>query len=393
MLSVQQKKGIEDRFLRNFTEFEEVGASVVIYHGGEEVMSLAHGKRQKQGEKEWVEETLIPCWSSTKAVSSVVALMALAEAGVELESRVAEIWPEFAAGGKADMTIETLMAHEGGLFKLDEEVNIHDGEAVQRVLARQVPYAWNEVTGKSPLGYHPRTFGFLLDAIVARVSEAKNVAEYFEMQVKRVMKLDFWMGLPESEYGRVGVLSPGKMRGEPGGNEFFKAYSTPGSLVQRTFMSPRGLNSVHEFNQAETWKVGYASMGGVTSARGLAQFYAMLNQGGVWKGQRVVKESIVQRFERIQSQGDDLVILQPNAFSYGMMKDPVDKEGRKMRRLFGASGRAYGHAGAGGSHGMTCPESGYSFAYVMNQMELGTLPTRKCLDLMDLLFENEKIKG
>ena len=56
-----------------------------------------------------------------------------------------------------------------------------------------------------------------------------------------------------------------------------------------------------------------------------------------------------------------------------------------MRRSFGASSHAFGHPGAGGSHAFASPERGYSFGYVMNQMEPGVLPGPKSLKLIEAL--------
>jgi CubicO group peptidase (beta-lactamase class C family) len=138
-------------------------------------------------------------------------------------------------------------------------------------------------------------------------------------------------------------------------------------------------------NQPEAWKLGVASMGGVGSASALAEFYAMLANGGLWRGQRLVSEEIIRVFSRTLAQGDDPVVCTSMAFSAGMMRDPLDETWAKKRRLFGSSMNAFGHPGAGGSLAFADPERGIGFAYVMNQMELGVLPTAKALDLVEAL--------
>jgi len=50
------------------------------------------------------------------------------------------------------------------------------------------------------------------------------------------------------------------------------------------------------------------------------------------------------------------------------------------------SSPAAGHPGAGGSHAFADPENGIAFAYVMNQMEPGVLPTPKTLRLIEALY-------
>jgi CubicO group peptidase (beta-lactamase class C family) len=86
--------------------------------------------------------------------------------------------------------------------------------------------------------------------------------------------------------------------------------------------------------------------------------------------------------------GEDQGFVRPTAFAAGMMKDPVEPgSGEKVRSIFGPSTRAFGHPGAGGSHAFADPERGLSFAYVMNQMEMGILPKEKAMRLVGPLYE------
>ena len=73
-------------------------------------------------------------------------------------------------------------------------------------------------------------------------------------------------------------------------------------------------------------------------------------------------------------------------FTCGAQMDPLDEHGQKIRKIYGPSKLAFGHPGAGGSHGMGDPESGISFAYVMNQMNLSVMPGEKCAEMVDALF-------
>jgi CubicO group peptidase (beta-lactamase class C family) len=81
------------------------------------------------------------------------------------------------------------------------------------------------------------------------------------------------------------------------------------------------------------------------------------------------------------------VLLRPTVFTCGAQIDPTDAQGVKIRHIYGPSLSAFGHPGAGGSHGFGDPESGISFAYVMNQMDLSVMPGDKCLKMVEELFE------
>jgi CubicO group peptidase (beta-lactamase class C family) len=372
---------METVFDRNFLERGEVGASVCVWGRDGEMVSLSRGHAERERIRPWTVDTLVPVWSATKGPASLACMLALEEAGLSLETPVAEVWSSFAQAGKESMTFAQLLSHTGGLCALDETVSIRDYEGVVRALERQAPV----LPPGTQVAYHARTFGFLLDQIVRRTTGAASLGAYFRERIGAPMNLDFWIGLPEEQFSRVAVLYPGRMRVDAPRDAFLQMLNTRGSLTQRVFASPTGLHSVQEMNQPEAWKLGLASMGGVGTACALAQFYAMLANGGMWHGQRLVSEEIIRVFSRTLAQGDDPVLCTAMAFSAGMMRDPLDEAWAKKRRLFGVSMSAFGHPGAGGSLAFADPERGLGFAYVMNQMELGVLPTAKTLDLVGVL--------
>ncbi|MDB6139339.1 MAG: CubicO group peptidase beta-lactamase class family [Verrucomicrobiaceae bacterium] len=377
------REAVELWFRDNFVQRGELGAAVSIWRQGVEVLSLAQGFTSRERTTPWSAETLVPIWSSTKGPAAVACLMALHEAGLPLEAPVVEVWPEFFLGGKDQLTFAQLLSHCGGLCALSEKVPIFDYMAVIKALEKQTPL-WPAGTTQA---YHARTFGFLLDEIVRRITGADTLGHYFDELFGRPMGLDFWIGLPEAEHGRVARIYPGKMNISTADQAFLKAYHVAGSVTQRTFASPVGLGAVQDFNQPHTWTQGYASMGGVASASGLAKFYALLAHCG--QGGEVIPEWILQALSTPLSQAEDAVLCVPAAFSAGMMKDPVDREtGAKIRRMFGPSLAAFGHPGAGGSLAFSDPASGIGFAYVMNQMEVGVLPSERATGLVEALFSH-----
>ena len=104
------------------------------------------------------------------------------------------------------------------------------------------------------------------------------------------------------------------------------------------------------------------------------------------EGRRFFREESLEWMTGTRSQGWDRVLQAETAFGVGLMRDPVDRLGVKLREHFGPSLRAFGHPGAGGSHGFADPETGISFAYVMNQMSPGIFPGEKCLRLVKAIY-------
>jgi len=372
----------------NFRSRGDVGASVSIWQGGAEILSLGAGHCDRARTRAWTTETLVPVWSATKAPAAVCALLALEEARLPIDSPVSEIWPEFVGSGKEHMSFAHLFSHTAGLCALDERVSIMNYESVIAALENQRPL-WEPGMKQ---GYHARTFGFLMDEIVRRITGAGSLGEYFLEMVGGPLGLDFWIGLPTEEHHRVATLYPGKISIADADRSFLKAFSTAGTLTQRTFTSPMGLNAIQDFNLPETWQRGYASMGGLGSACGLGKFYAMLAQGGTWDGYEIVPASIVRVLSETLSEEEDLVLCTPIAFGTGVMKDPLKPQAdpglppEKARQHFGPSFSAFGHPGAGGCVAFADPENQISFAYVMNQMETGALPGPKSIGLIEKLY-------
>jgi CubicO group peptidase (beta-lactamase class C family) len=373
---------IRQWFDENFASREELGASVSIWEDGSEILHLSAGYRDRERLVPWTQDTLVPVWSATKGPAAVACLLALEEAGVTLEQRVTSVWPEFGHAGKNQVTLKQLLSHRAGLCALDERAPIQNHAAVIHALERQTP---NWPPGESQ-GYHARTFGFLLDEIVRRLTGAACLGQYFRDRIGEPLGLDFWIGLPEAEWPRVSPVYPGKLRARPDAQEFLTAFARPETLTHRAFASPAGLNAVSDFNRPDTWALGLASMGGVGSAHGLGKFYALLAKEGMWDGREIVPKSMVRQLSQVLSQQEDAVLRTPIAFSAGLMKDPVTADGAKIRSHFGPSHGAFGHPGAGGSLAFADPENRLAFAYVMNQMEIGALPGPRALGLVERLY-------
>ena len=365
---------VEQAFERNFAENRELGASVCVYWRGEEVMHLARGFSDREKSRVWDERTLAPVYSATKAPAAATLLLALARHGLTEITPVREVWPHFPV---AEATFAHLLSHQCGLAALDETCSIWDHASVVRAIEAQVP-AWRPGGG---VGYHPRTFGALLDECVRRLT-ANPLGGYWNREIAGPMGWEFWIGLPESQESRVATLVPG--RAEKGDVEqgFYKEFMTAGTMTRRAFLSPSGLHAVQEMNDTRAWSAGFPSMGGVGSARALAQFY----QAAMGCIESPLTPAIQRALQSKQVQGEDQVLLQTMSFTCGCQQDPLSEVGDKLRTLYGPNQQAFGHPGAGGSHAFADPLTGLSFAYVMNQMALSVMPGPRSTAMVHALY-------
>ncbi|MFM8231942.1 MAG: serine hydrolase domain-containing protein, partial [Chthoniobacterales bacterium] len=152
------------------------------------------------------------------------------------------------------------------------------------------------------------------------------------------------------------------------------------SLTARSFAQPAGVQGAAATNRPEVWRASLPSFGGIGNARSLARFYDRLAAGELFRGPW--QDALTRRV----SNGQDLVLRQPTAFSAGFMMAPLDDSGVKLRATFGPSVDAFGHPGAGGSLAFADPENRIGFAYVMNRMENGVLRESRPARLVRALY-------
>ncbi|MDQ6940540.1 MAG: beta-lactamase family protein [Verrucomicrobiota bacterium] len=368
---------IHGLFEDNFHSLGELGAAVSIWQNGEPLLDLHGGYRDAQRTISWTTDTLVLVWSATKGLGAACLLHVLQEQEIALERRVAEFWPEFAQNGKGEITLAQLLSHQAGLVAFDERVDVQNYEAIIHALERQKPL-WPPGTAH---GYHARTFGFLLDELVRRLTSS-SLGKYWREIFAEALALDIWIGLPEAQNSRVATIYAAKAGNAPEPAQFYRDLATPETLVRKTFTSPAGLHAVSAMNAPNIRALPLVSFGGIASAHSLGKFYAMLANGGSLDGRTFFTEKTLSQMKTPLASGPDRVFQIPTSFSAGLMKDPPENS----RRIFGLSPLAFGHPGAGGSHAFADPENAIAFAYVMNQMEQSLLPNEKSLRLVDELY-------
>ena len=365
-------------FQENFDKRGELGAAISVWQNGKPVVDLHGGFCDAGRTKPWKTDTVVLVWSATKGIGSACVLHALQQHKIELNRRVADFWPEFGQADKDKITLGQLFSHQAGLCALDRRVDVLDYDGVIRALEAQAPL-WPLETAH---GYHARTFGFLLDEFIRRIT-GKTLCKYWEENFARPLELDFWIGLPQKENSRVATIYAAKSGKAPEPAQFYRDLVMPGTLARKTFTSPYGLNVISKMNDPHIRVQPNVSFGGIGSASALAKFYSMLANGGELNSRPFFSQEAIAWMTTTLSDGIDRVFQIPTAFSAGFMKDSRDA----ARRMFGPFVTSFGHPGAGGSHAFADPENEIAFAYVMNQMEQSVLPNEKSLRLIDAIYD------
>ncbi|MFQ6028866.1 MAG: serine hydrolase domain-containing protein, partial [Dehalococcoidia bacterium] len=118
---------------------------------------------------------------------------------------------------------------------------------------------------------------------------------------------------------------------------------------------------VPPYNLPEVHQAVLPSGGGITTARDLARFFAMLAGGGTLEQTQILQPETVAEVTALQIEGMDHSLYQPMRRTLGLvLADP------RMGVSETVGTRTFGHAGAGTSIGWADPESGLALAYLTN---------------------------
>ncbi|MBT2420643.1 beta-lactamase family protein [Streptomyces sp. ISL-22] len=348
---------VREAFVRNFSSLGERGAALAVYRDGRRVVDLWAGAKDVDGTQPWLRGTAQVVRSATKGVAAAVLLLLHQRGELDLDAPVGEYWPEFKAHGKERLLVRHVLNHRAGLPVLDrpltpeEALDPHRGpEAV----AAQAP-VWEPGTDH---GYHALTYGWLLDELVRRVT-GRWAGEWIAAEIAAPLGADLWLGLPESEAGRVGRT--GRVEGpEPAGGlrsrpklSVTAAYDDPDSLTRRAFAA---ITPFPDQNDPAYRAAALPATNGIATADGLARFYAALI--GEVDGVRLFDPATVELARAEESAGPDRVLVVGTRFGLGYMLHGTASP------LLGPG--SFGHPGRGGALGFADPDAGIAFGYVTN---------------------------
>jgi CubicO group peptidase (beta-lactamase class C family) len=295
-------------------------------------------------------------YSSTKGVSGICIALLVQRGALNLDAPVSRYWPEFAGGGKGDVTVRVALSHQAGIPGVEPQLTLEeiiDHDAVAARLAAQVPH-WRP--GKAH-GYHGLTIGAIMDELVRRVAGIP-IAEFFRKEIGDPRGIDFYIRTPEDVDPRVRMVLPAsptpEQQAQAGGTP-----PLPDSLTGMTFSAAaRGRIELLP-NIRAVRASGQAAGAGVGSARGLARLYAMCISE-VDGFPRLLTDATIAQVTQIQTVGEDLVLRVTTRF--GIVFQKADD------RVPYGSHQAFGHDGAGGSIGIADPWHGISYAWIPRRM-------------------------
>ena len=258
------------------------GAVIVIGHRGTVVYRQAIGYRRLVPQRLPMRlDTIFDVASLTKVIATNTAVMQLFEQGkIRLDDPVAEYWPEFAANGKATITVREVMTHYSGLPPdLDLSFDWSGYSTAMQMIVNTTPIA-------------PSGAQFIYSDI-----DFETLGEL----VRRIS------GQPLDQYCNEHIFKPLGMRDT--------MFNPPDTLRSR--IAP----TQHEFGTTGQilWGVVHdptaRRMGGVaghaglfSDARDLSIFCQMLLGGGSYRGVRILSPLSVEKMTTPQSPPDKMAL-------------------------------------------------------------------------------------
>ena len=375
-------EAVRDAFADNFVRRGELGGACCAYYRGERVVDLWGGIRNKLTGEPWDAGTMVVVHSASKGLAAMPLAIAHSRGWLDYEARVAHYWPEFAQHGKETITVRQLLAHQAGLFAIDEPVDrgvLADLDRLATILARQTP-AWPPGTR---LAYHALSLGFYEGELMRRVDpQHRSLGQFFQDEIATPLGEDVYIRLPESiPNSRLATMTA------PAPFTMLLhfplrltiAAMNPRSNIYRALQINPGTAVYFDEERIYARELEVPSGGAVATARGIAHAYNVFATGGRELGLRKETLDLLAAPAVPPTHGfHDECLKGEVQFSLGFMKPSPGWP-------FG-SPSSFGSPGSGGSLGFADPEMGIAYAYVTSQMGTALTGDPRDVALRDALY-------
>jgi len=364
-------EAVRTAFLNNFEHRHELGAACCVYYQGEKAVDLWGGIRNKATGEPWEQNTMVLVASATKGLAAMAMALGESRGLFDYDERISKYWPEFAQKGKDRITIRQLLAHQAGLFALDEHVGTRveaDLDKLAVILARQKP-AWEPGTRQ---GYHAITLGFYESELLRRVDpKHRSLGRFFHDEIAGPLGLEFYIGLPEdipsARLSRTYMTNPSPASIKAAPLLLMLSVMNPRSRIRRALWGELLEDREHVYPR----KVEVPSGGGIGTARAMAKAYSVFANGGKELGLReeTLEQLMAPAVPPTQGFYDEVMKLRGIQMSLGFMKPSPEN-------LF-AHPSSFGMLGFGGCIGFADPHAKAGFAYAPNRTDTYLMDPRQ----------------
>jgi len=326
------------------------GAQLAVYRDGELQLDGRLGTAAR-------EDARMIWFSATKPLTAVCILMLAERGALDLDRPIAEVWPEFGAGGKAACTPRHVLTHQGGFPVFPRNFDwaeIGDWHAATKAVAG-LEAEWEPGTA---VGYHPVTYGFALGELIRRV-DGRMPRDFMREELFEPLGMDASLGVDEADLAHVVAVE---------------------AMSEVTFEDPEGgerrtSEMAQRFNRPSTLRAQIPAANAIGAAAALASFYAMLERGGALEGVSVLRPESVAEATRVHAEAvADRTSGLPSSYGLGFMVGGI-WEPYSMRGVFG-------HGGQQCAISYADPSRGLAVAYITNGLQDPAIYTRRIEDVV-----------
>lgn len=251
------------------------GACIAVARHGELGLHAAFGHADKDGKVPVRTDSVFSIFSTTKALTNILALRAIELGQFALTTRVSDVIPEFSGGLRQHINFYHLLTHSSGLpsvWQVQPGMYIDRLDEMVAAVCKHVHAT--ELPGKR-VDYAPLVHHVLMAEAVRRTDpKGRGYREIVQQELFTPL------GMKDSS---IGVRADLKSR------HLVPAFITP-SPIQHLGHSDLGPNGAFEEEHAEMpW------VGAVTTTADLFRFAEMLRRGGELDGHRVLSRVMVER--------------------------------------------------------------------------------------------------
>jgi CubicO group peptidase (beta-lactamase class C family) len=319
-------------------------------------------------------------FSVTKSLTSLCFLILAARKKFDYDKPVSFYWPDFALGGKKDISCRLLLEHRAGLYAVEAPLTLRDFSdnkpRVYDALIKQKPFF---VPG-SMQAYGAQIWGAYAGELFRQVS-GESVGTFFAREVARKLHADCFIGLPPeyehdvatlypvSVFDRLTSLVPDIIRGDTTEGRIGRAFMSGNKSIEKAYMNPAaGPKSLEVFNEPWIHGLELPWVNGIANARSLATIMNVLALGGKSGKLQFANAELMRELTQENPLRYDLVMQKPLGWNLGFLKEE--------RWLYSPNVEAFGHSGMGGSLALADPKAKLSFGYVCNKMDYKVRPDK-----------------
>ncbi len=345
---------VAERFLQQVDEQPYGGAALAIYQDGKPILDIWAGESRPGAA--WESETKSVIFSATKGILTILVLRAIERGELDINLPVAHYWPEFAAGGKSEITVKMVLRHRAGLNTTARDMTLQeilDLVPVEEMFATQEPI----YSPDSGFVYHALSVGHLLGKILFNIT-GKRINQLLQEEIANPLGIPMWIGVPDSHGLDIALLKSDQPDHLPafeyGSKDYWQAHA-----MGYGFHQGKLDDEIGGWNDPRLHRAEIAGAGGITDARSIAKMYsaAVTETDGV----RILSDEIIHESISHPNPGDN-IFGEPQPH-------PIHSLGfivANNQHCPAISKTTFGHNGFGGQQGFGDLDSRIGFGYVTN---------------------------